>query len=123
MTDRKPAPSTTLSAAQRQAILEEYDSYPRGDIRRVELLQRHGVYTSHLAKWRQRLKEGRSIEPRPPGPAPQPVNPLAAEVARLQRENARLQRKLEQAELIIAAQKKVATLLDMLSSEDADDQR
>jgi cell shape-determining protein MreC len=40
------------------------------------------------------------------------ANPTAVEVKRLERENARLQRKLEQAEAIIAAQKKLARLLE-----------
>ena len=40
------------------------------------------------------------------------ANPNAAEVKRLERENARLQRKLEQAEAIIDAQKKLARLLE-----------
>ena len=40
------------------------------------------------------------------------ANPNAADVKRLERENARLQRKLEQAEAIIEAQKKLARLLE-----------
>jgi transposase len=40
------------------------------------------------------------------------ANPNAAEVKRLERENARLQRKLEQAEAIVEAQKKLARLLE-----------
>ena len=49
----------TLTAAERQIILEEYDSYPRGDARRGALLRRYGLYTSQMAKWRERLKRGR----------------------------------------------------------------
>jgi transposase-like protein len=98
--------SPPLNTAERRAILDEYDSYPRGNPRRGALLRRHGLYTSQLAKWRQRLVKGAaSLDPQPPGPTPQPVNPLAAEVARLQRENARLQTQLAKAEAVIDIQK------------------
>jgi transposase len=40
------------------------------------------------------------------------VNPLQAELAKANRENAALRRRLDQAEAIIAIQKKVAALLD-----------
>jgi transposase len=105
----------SLSAAERRAVLEEYDSYPRGDPRRGALLRRYGLYTSQLSKWRLRLAAGdHSLEPQPPGPKPQPPNPLAAELARLQRENARLHERLSKAETVIDVQKKVAALLEAL---------
>ena len=51
MTDHKPlAQRLVRTAAERRAILEEYDSYPRGDGRRGALLRRHGVYTSQISK-------------------------------------------------------------------------
>jgi len=88
----------TLTTDQRRAILAEYDSYERGDPRRGALLRQHGLYTSQLAKWRQRVNRGAtSLDAQRPGPVPQPHNPLADEVARLTRENARLQAKLAQA--------------------------
>ena len=43
-----------------------------------------------------------------------PYNPLTDQVARLTRANTRLQQQLTHAETIIAIQKKVATLLDVL---------
>jgi transposase len=108
-TERPP-----LTSAERQIILEEYESYPRGDPRRGALLRRHGIYTSQIAKWRQRLKQGAiSLDRLPPGPKPEPPNPLADELARLRRENARLQAQLLKAETIIDVQKKVATLLNL----------
>ena len=113
-TETTPTARPTLTAAERRAILDEYDSYPRGDSRRGALLRRHGLYTSQLAKWRQRLAKGEtSLAPTGPGPVPQLPNPLAAVVAQLQRENARLQADLTKAETIIEIQKKVATLLGL----------
>lgn len=114
-TTTNPTERLSLTAAERQIILEEYDSYPRGDARRGALLRRYGLYTSQMSKWRERLKRGNAtLAPVAPGPKPQPRNPLADEVARLARENARLQQQLTTAETIIAIQKKVATLLDSL---------
>jgi len=121
-TTANPTERLTLTAAERQIILEEYDSYPRGDARRGALLRRYGLYTSQISKWRERLKRGdATLAPVPPGPKPQPRNPLADEVARLARENARLQQQLTTAETIIAIQKKVATLLDGLPTPRADE--
>lgn len=75
------------------------------------LLRREGLYSSHLAAWRQQLarhgEEGLKRKRR--GPAPKP-KPSAHQVA-LERENRRLQKRLAKAELIIDFQKKVHELL------------
>lgn len=56
-------------ASQRLSILTEYESYPRGDTRRGELLRGHGLYTSHMSKWREQRDRGAldTVEPRPIG--------------------------------------------------------
>jgi transposase-like protein len=72
------------------------------------LLRREGLYSSHLAKWREQQAE--SLAPKRRGRKPS-ANPLVPRVAHLERENARLQAKLEKAEIIIDVQKKVAALL------------
>jgi transposase-like protein len=111
---KRPSLSRAIPAAERRKILDEYESYPRGDARRGALLRRHGVYSSQVAKWRIRRDQGDdTLGARNPGPVPQPVNPLAAEVVRLTRENARLQTQLAQAEAIVDIQKKVAMLLGL----------
>lgn len=124
MTESIPAADRpTLTTADRQSILAEYDSYPRGDPRRGALLRRYGLYTSQLAKWRQRLNRGAaSLDNQRPGPVPQPANPLAAEIAQLRRENVRLQRQLAQATAILDVQKKVAMLLGLASAVAMDDE-
>jgi len=114
-TTAKPTERLTLTAAERKIIVEEYDSYPRGDARRGALLRRYGLYTSQMSKWRERLKRGdATLATVPPGPKPALPNPLADQVARLTRENVRLQQHLAHAETIIDIQKKVATLLERL---------
>ena len=118
----KPTERLTLTASERQVILEEYDSYPRGDARRGALLRRYGLYTSQMAKWRERLKRGEAtLASPPPGPKPVPPNPLVDQVARLTRENARLQQQLATAATIIDIPKKVATLLGLLPTPPSDE--
>lgn len=115
MSDHLPVTQRSArTAAERRAILAEYDAYPRGDPRRGAVLRRHGVYTSHIAKWRQRLAGGETTrEHQLPGPKPQPHNPLQDEIVQLRRQNARLEAQLAQAQAIIDVQKKVAPLLNL----------
>jgi hypothetical protein len=103
------------TAAQRLAILSAYESYPKGDPRRGELLRRHGLYTSHMSKWRAQRDHGAlsHLEPRPAGRPAQVRDPQQEQLARLARENARLQVELDKAQIVIEIQKKVATLLGM----------
>jgi transposase-like protein len=93
-----------FTAAYKRQIVEEADQCAYGEL--GALLRREGLYDSNLAKWRAEYAAG-SLNDKPRGPR---ANPTAAEVKRLERENARLQRKLEQAQSIIEAQKKLARL-------------
>jgi hypothetical protein len=95
------------TAAQRLAILTEYEAYPKGDPRRGELLRRHGLYTSQMSKWRAQRQSGAlsSLQPRPAGRPAQARDPQHDELARLQRENARLQAELHKAQTIVEIQK------------------
>jgi transposase-like protein len=95
-----------FTAAYKRQIVEEAAQCGYGEV--GALLRREGLYHSNLAKWRAEYEAG-SLSDKPRGPR---GNPTAAEVKRLERENARLQRKLEQAEAIIEAQKKLARLLE-----------
>lgn len=96
-----------FSAAYKLKILAEVESCEPGEVGRI--LRREGLYSSHLAKWRQQRDEG--LTPKKRGRKPRPVDPQARRVAELERENARLSQKLEKAEIIIAVQKKLSQLL------------
>ncbi|MBU6429816.1 MAG: transposase [Cyanobacteria bacterium REEB65] len=76
------------------------------------LLRREGLYSSHLVDWRRQRDEGglAQLAPKKRGRKPK-HDPRAVELAKLQRENERLAERLRKAELIIAAQKKIAALL------------
>jgi len=77
------------------------------------LLRREGLYSSHLDKWRRQRALGRLQDA-----AAQKRGRKAsrsaeeARIAALEQENERLRAQLEQAELIIAAQKKLAQALE-----------
>ena len=75
------------------------------------LLRREGLYSSYLSKWRQQREAGQlqALSSRKRGRKPQ--DPSVEELARLQRENEQLRARLEQAEIIIDVQKKLAKLL------------
>jgi len=104
-----------FSAQYKLQILTEADQCSqRGEI--GALLRREGLYSSHLTTWRKQRDRGQlqGLAPQKRGRKP---DPQAAEVARLQRENAQLRRRLEQAELIIDVQKKVAQMLGLTPDE------
>lgn len=105
------------SAAQKLAILAEYESYERGDPRRGELLRRVGAYTSHISKWRAQRERGTLTSLKQPasGRPALPRDPHQEEIARLQRDNARLQSELEKAQFVIAIQKKSRRCLERRS--------
>ncbi len=77
------------------------------------LLRREGLYSSHLATWRQQRDEGTlaALTPKRRGRKATPDGSLMAENQRLRRENLRLTEKLRQAETIIEVQKKLSEVL------------
>ena len=101
----------TYTGEYKQQVLAEADAARRtGEIGAV--LRRHGLYSSHLTKWRQERKSGilEGLAPRKRGPKSK-ANPLTAENQKLRRDNERLTDRLRKAEIVIDVQKKVAMLL------------
>jgi transposase-like protein len=82
------------------------------------LLRREGLYSSHLATWRQAAARG-ELSGKKRGPKAKPVDPAAKEILKLERENRQLRRRAERAEALVEVPKKVAALLgnDLPSSE------
>jgi transposase-like protein len=81
-----------------------------------QLLRREGLYSSHLAAWRQQRDAGllQSAGATRRGRKKSAANPLTAENERLRRENQRLTTRLQQAETILDVQKKVCALLGLI---------
>jgi transposase-like protein len=126
---RVPDPEVVPKAKRRQftakyklRVLEQVDRCTeRGQI--GELLRREGLYSSHLSKWRQQRARGQlqGLAAKKRGRAAQA--PAAAELAQLRRENERLRAQLEQAEMIIDVQKKLAKLLGLTAAESESNER
>ena len=119
MNGKYPNPEVRVSAARRRfsadykkRILEEADQCQHGEL--GGLLRREGLYHSHLSTWRRQAK-AKQLSGKSRGPQ---AKPDAAEVKRLEKENAKLRRKLEQADAIIAAPKKLARLLEKLDEDE-----
>ena len=77
------------------------------------LLRREGLYHSNLQLWRQQREQGilNGLTPRPRGRKPNPHSQLVVENEQLKRQNQRLSKRLQQAEIIIEFQKKLAEAL------------
>ena len=102
----------SFTAKYKLRILDETDR-AAGTGAVSSILRREGLYSSALTDWRRARASGTLgvLKPRPRGPQKAPVNPLQAELSKANREVVALRRRLDQAEAIIAIQKKVATLL------------
>ncbi len=116
-TIRRPNPEVlpkakrrTFTAGYKLWVLEEADKCREQPGQLGKLLRREGLYSSHLTTWRRQREAGElaGLTPRKRG---RKVDKESAEISRLQRENRRLKSKLEQAELIIEAQKKLSEIL------------
>src|SRR3954452_18027306 len=87
---------------------------PEGPARSGPCLRRHGLYSSHLTKWRQERKSGmrEGLAAQKRGPKSK-AHLLTAENQKLRRDNERLRDQLRKAEIVIDVQKKVAMLLGL----------
>ena len=101
-----------FTAEYKRRILEAADaSREPGQI--GALLRREGLYSALLSKWRAQRDQGviSALAPKRRGRKPVHRTADQVRVAELERENETLRAQLQQAELIIDVQKKVASLL------------
>ena len=101
----------SFTAEYKRSILDQAEAaQDSGSI--GALLRREGLYSSHLTTWKRQRQKGEidALTPQKRGPRVV-VSPLVKQNRQLQAANARLTRKLQNAELIIEVQKKVAALL------------
>jgi transposase len=114
------APPTEVAAKRRRftaeykhRILSEIDHAERGQIGAI--LRREGLYSGTVTDWRKERDAG--LAPRKRGRKADPATPLRKEKERLERENARLRKRLAQAEIIMAAQKKLSEVMGLVLPE------
>ena len=101
----------TYTADYKLKVLGEADA-ARGSGEIGAVLRKHGLYSSHLTKWRKERRSGilEGLSPQKRGPKSK-SSPLTAENQKLTRENEQLSDRLRKAEIVIDIQKKVAMLL------------
>jgi transposase len=100
-----------FTADYKRRIVAEAETCQHGEL--GALLRREGLTYTQIIMWRTAQANG-TLTDKKRGPVP---NPNRAEMRRLEAENARLKRKLDQAEAIIDAQKKLAHLFEELKQE------
>lgn len=110
----------TFTAAYKLWVLEEADKCRQQPGQIGALLRREGLYSSHLTTWGRQREAGQmdGLKPRKRG---RKRDEEATEMNQLRRKNQRLTRQLEQAELIIEAQKKLSEILGVTLEQPTDE--
>ena len=105
-----------FSASERRALLAEADRRKAAGTLGAFFRERR-IYSSMLSTWRkqQAASDRVALAPKRRGPKP---DVAARQVQQLTRDNERLRLKLERAELIIEAQKKLCVALGLPTSDD-----
>ena len=105
-----------FSAGEKRALLAEAERCKQAGTLGAFLRSKR-IYSSMLSSWRKQMdaSDRVALAPKKRGPKP---DPSARQIEQLNRENARLRRKLEHAELIIDAQKKLCAVLGLPTSDD-----
>ena len=111
-----------FTASYKLWVLEEADKCRQQPGQIGALLRREGLYSSHLTTWQRQRDAGQmaGLKPQKRG---RKVNAEAAENIQLRHENKRLTRQLEQAELIIEAQKKLSEILGITLAQPKNDEK
>jgi transposase len=104
-----------FTVEEKLRILTEYEAATTPESRGA-VLRREGIYSSHIALWRQKRDiGGKAALDRKRGPKP---NPNARELEKLRRQNERLVKRNEQLEKIVEIQGKMQALLQQLGSKE-----
>lgn len=113
--DPAPRPKRrTFDAEYRRRILAEYDSLPKHGSERGALLRREGLYTSHLAEWRNAARRAAdaALEPKVRGPK---KTSAEKDLAKATERIARLEAELTRTQTALEITGKVHALLEQLS--------
>jgi transposase-like protein len=112
----------SFTASYKLWVLAEADKCRQQPGQIGALLRREGLYSSHLRTW-QRQREAGQMAGLKPQKRGRKANEEAAEINQLRHENKRLTRQLEQAELIIEAQKKLSEILGITLEQPKDGEK
>jgi transposase-like protein len=105
-----------FSGSEKRRLLAEADRCKEAGTLGA-FLRRERIYSSMLSSWRKQLgaADRVALSPKRRGPKP---DRSARQIEQLNRDVARLRRKLERAELIIEAQKKLCVALGLPTADD-----
>jgi len=120
--DPAPRPKRrSFDAGYKARILAEYDALPPRSAERGALVRREGLYTSHLAEWRNTAARAAAaaLEPKKPGRKPAAGKELDAARDRI----AKLEADLAATRLALEITGKAHALLEMLSESAASDKK
>ena len=107
----------TFTAEYKAEILAEHDAYPKGASERGELLRREGLYSSHIAEWREAgAKQGLA------GRSKKRRTNTEIALAKAEDRNKRLEAELERTKLALEITGKAHALLELIS-ESADTEK
>jgi transposase len=100
-----------FSAGEKRALLAEAERCKAAGTLGAFLRSKR-IYSSMLSSWRKQVQASDRVALAPKRRGPKP-DPSARQIEQLNRENVRLRRKLERAEIIIDAQKKLCVALGL----------
>lgn len=106
-----PTPRKRHTPAFKRRVLTAIEQLPFGE--RGAFLRSQGLYSGTVSRWRRELEAATlvALTPKKTGPKAK-RNPAEDEVDSLRRQVSKLEHKLSVAQDIIAAQKKISTLLE-----------
>lgn len=117
--ESRPRPKRrTYTRKYKLQLLKETEQAPKGGVGAI--LRREGLYSGSLTAWRKERDAGslEALASKKRGPK---ANPERAELEQLRRKLARTEKRLEVAEHVIAAQKKLCGLLGLPSATEEDE--
>ena len=123
--DEDPAPRPkrrSFDARYKARILAEYDALPERSPDRGALLRREGLYTSHLAEWRNSAERAALAAFEPKGRTSK-QSPAEKDLARAEKRIEKLEAELARTRLALEITGKAHALLEMLSESAATEPR
>ena len=110
-----------FSVGQKRALLAEADRCKAAGTLGAFLRSKR-IYSSMLSSWRKQVEVADQIALAPKKRGPKP-DPSTRQIEHLNRDIVRLRRKLERAELIIEAQKKLCVALGLPTADDRSEEQ
>jgi len=123
--DEDPAPRPkrrSFTAEYKARILAEHDALPKGSAERGALVRREGLYSSHIAEWRNNAERA-TLAALEPKTRTSRRSSAEKELARAEKRIEKLEAELARTKLALEITGKAHALLEMLSESAASDKK